>query len=335
MIRVRRVLYILLVIVMVGCGKQLSDLPPTTIPFTPTPPSIEDTGTSNATQEIVVQPTIIREPPSDPFAAVIFASNPANGEVLFATMNSSGFACSTCHNAESEDTIVGPGLYGIPNRAGSRIPGEIAEQYLYESIINPNSYVVENFTDNIMPKTYADIYTETELFDLVAYLMTLQDRPTQAATISTEEMSTEGPSATPSGPTATSTTTLTPTPTATVPSPTPTLTPIGGIEQEQVLRLIQAGIPAFGEQLYNEPIADGQSCADCHLVDSVDELEGPGLFGIEFKASSAAPDVPAEYTIYTWIIDPAVHGDLTQNFGSTFGFDQVYDIVAYLTSLDE
>ena len=335
MILMRRVLYFCFALLLVGCGKQLSDLPPTEIPFTPTP-SAEDSDPAAATQEVMVQPTQAEEDiPSDPFVAIIRAANPANGEALFIAMNDTGFACANCHNANSDATLVGPGLLDIPNTATTRVEGELPETYLYNSIVTPSEYLVEGFVDNLMPQTYTEIYSEEQIHDIVAYLMTLGTAPTSVVAAPTEVPATEAATETPSGPTEVPTITLTPEPTATVPTSTPTPTPLGGVEQAQVLRLIEAGIPAYGERLYNQPIGDAESCADCHLVDSLDELDGPGLFGIEFKASSEAPDVPAAYTIYTWIVDPEVHGELTENFGSTFGFDQVYDIVAYLTSLDE
>lgn len=47
-------------------------------------------------------------------------------------------------------------------------------EYIRTSIIDPGAYLVPGFPDHLMPRTYGDIFTEDEINDLVAYLMTLQ-----------------------------------------------------------------------------------------------------------------------------------------------------------------
>jgi cytochrome c2 len=46
-------------------------------------------------------------------------------------------------------------------------------EYFRTSILDPSAFVVPGFPDNLMPKTYGDVFTEDEISDLVAYLLTL------------------------------------------------------------------------------------------------------------------------------------------------------------------
>lgn len=70
---------------------------------------------------------------------------------------------------------------GIGDRAATRI-GEAdytgkatsPEQYLLESIVTPNAFVVSGFEANIMPANYAQRLTPQDAADLIAYLMSLR-----------------------------------------------------------------------------------------------------------------------------------------------------------------
>jgi hypothetical protein len=46
-------------------------------------------------------------------------------------------------------------------------------EYIRTSILHPSAYVVLGFPDNLMPQTYGEVFSETELNDLIAYLLTL------------------------------------------------------------------------------------------------------------------------------------------------------------------
>ncbi len=95
---------------------------------------------------------------------------PARGKIIFTGPGT----CFTCHDTSAGITIVGPSLKGIASRAGSRKPGMSAEDYLHESIVNPNAFVVQGFLPNIMPQTFVKALTPQQINDLVAYLMTLK-----------------------------------------------------------------------------------------------------------------------------------------------------------------
>jgi nitric oxide reductase subunit C len=81
--------------------------------------------------------------------------------------------CKTCHSLEADAIIVGPSLAGISARAGSTVPGLSAEDYLRQSILEPDAYVVENFPASVMPKVWSTELSEEQIDQLVAYLLTI------------------------------------------------------------------------------------------------------------------------------------------------------------------
>jgi len=97
------------------------------------------------------------------------------GEKLFkqATIGNQA-GCSACHSLEPDVILVGPSLAGIARQAGSRVPGMSAEEYIRQSILEPNAYIVEGFPKNIMPSAWGEELTDEHINDLVAYLMTLE-----------------------------------------------------------------------------------------------------------------------------------------------------------------
>ena len=46
--------------------------------------------------------------------------------------------------------------------------------YIRTSILDPSAFLVPEFPDNVMPQVYGDLFTEEQINDLVAYLITLQ-----------------------------------------------------------------------------------------------------------------------------------------------------------------
>lgn len=100
--------------------------------------------------------------------------DPARGAALFTTMFSEvGFACATCHRVDSDEQLVGPGLLNVASHAAGHIPGLSVEEYLYQSITDPGAYVVPGFPDNLMPRTYRELFTDEQIGDLMAYLLSL------------------------------------------------------------------------------------------------------------------------------------------------------------------
>jgi mono/diheme cytochrome c family protein len=98
--------------------------------------------------------------------------DPAAGETVYNEVASP--TCSSCHSLEPGVALVGPSLANIGAEAGERVSGQSAEAYLRESVVDPNAYIVEGFSANIMPANYGTQLTEQQVTDLVAYMLTLQ-----------------------------------------------------------------------------------------------------------------------------------------------------------------
>ena len=88
-----------------------------------------------------------------------------------------------CHisTATGPAWLPSQGSPGIGDRAAERLTqpdytgqATSAEQYLLESIVDPNAYVVEGFVENLMPGNYGESLTSQEAADLIAYMSTLK-----------------------------------------------------------------------------------------------------------------------------------------------------------------
>ncbi len=105
------------------------------------------------------------------------AGDPVNGQALFNTLKpEAGFACATCHRIDSTDRLIGPGLLGVSARVEAIFPGRAPADYIHESIVSPNAYIVQGdppYPESLMPQIYAQLFSEQEIWDLVAYLLSL------------------------------------------------------------------------------------------------------------------------------------------------------------------
>ncbi|MBI5933464.1 MAG: hydrogenase iron-sulfur subunit [Chloroflexi bacterium] len=101
--------------------------------------------------------------------------DPKAGEgIYYETTAGVNAGCRICHSLVKDERIIGPSFYGIANRAGARIPGMSAEEYLRQSILEPNAFVVPGFPEGQMIQTFGDLLTEEQIQDLIAFLMTLK-----------------------------------------------------------------------------------------------------------------------------------------------------------------
>ena len=101
--------------------------------------------------------------------------DPEHGKTLFnQAMIREAPGCVTCHSVEPDKVVVGPSLAGVARRAGQRVPGKSASDYLSECITSPNAYVVEGFPSGVMYQKFEQVLAEDEINDLVAYLLTLE-----------------------------------------------------------------------------------------------------------------------------------------------------------------
>jgi mono/diheme cytochrome c family protein len=133
----------------------------------------EETATEVAVPEVptgpVVGTDITKELPEGDAAA---------GEALTVSLG-----CTACHIT----TATGPAwlpsgeIPGIGERAAAEfnLPeytgnATSAEQYLFESVVDPNIYLAPGFASGLMPQTYGATLTDQNMADLIAYLLSLK-----------------------------------------------------------------------------------------------------------------------------------------------------------------
>ncbi|MCB9436671.1 MAG: cytochrome c [Anaerolineales bacterium] len=198
------VLLILAGVLLAACGTHVTELRPT---FEPTAtfdfsmrvaadqptvvseerPTLEPTitpptATPEPTTVVAEEPT---PEPTEETPALDLPGDPAIGQILFNNIPapSTGQRCMTCHNPNQPIPGTGPYLYGIATVAGERRAGYTAEEYLRESIINPNAFMAPAqgeaaWTVDLMPKDWRQAFTDEDLDNIVSYLLTLtQQRP--------------------------------------------------------------------------------------------------------------------------------------------------------------
>jgi cytochrome c oxidase subunit 2 len=86
------------------------------------------------------------------------------------------YGCVACHSLDGT-VVVGPswqGLFGheVELTDGSTVTAD--EDYLRNSIVDPNAQIVAGFQPGIMPQNFAEILSEDQINQIIAFIMTLQ-----------------------------------------------------------------------------------------------------------------------------------------------------------------
>lgn len=81
--------------------------------------------------------------------------------------------CDVCHSTVAGRDGVGPSLSGVAERAETRVPGLTAAEYLQQSIVDPDAYVVDGYPAGQMLPTYTERLTQAQIDALVEYLLSL------------------------------------------------------------------------------------------------------------------------------------------------------------------
>ena len=121
-----------------------------------------------------VAPAVPVAPASPQPLAYSGNGNAANGEKLFASQG-----CAACHSLKEGEKIIGPSLFHAGQTALNRVKdamykgkAKTAEEYIRESIVEPNEYVVSGFPAGVMVQDFGKKVSAQEIDDLVAFLMT-------------------------------------------------------------------------------------------------------------------------------------------------------------------
>lgn len=167
--------------VVAATATALPPTAPATVALTATAlPLATATAVSNVAETATVAATVASTTTNKAAPAADAASVPVASDAVIAVVTKG--TCNACHaiaGVPSAVGIVGPNLSNIGAEAGTRIPGYSAEQYLQESIVNPNAFIAPkcpfgSCTPGAMPATLAQTLTPAEIQVMVDYLLTLQ-----------------------------------------------------------------------------------------------------------------------------------------------------------------
>ena len=102
--------------------------------------------------------------------------NPPADPVLRGEIVLQEYICNSCHTLESLGwtSRTGPPLDGVADRAGERVPGQSAEEYIATSVWNAQAFVVPGYAEQMAqfgPDEPGDSQMSAEqLYSIVAYL---------------------------------------------------------------------------------------------------------------------------------------------------------------------
>ena len=111
--------------------------------------------------------------------AIYAILNPPADPVLRGEMEIQNYICNSCHILDSLGwtSTTGPSLNGIAERAGERVPGQSAEEYIATSIWNSGAFRVPGYDQQMAafgPDVVeaGNVMSPEQLYSIVAYLCT-------------------------------------------------------------------------------------------------------------------------------------------------------------------
>ncbi|MEE8389543.1 MAG: cytochrome c [Anaerolineae bacterium] len=113
-------------------------------------------------------------PAAPPTAALEVKGDPAKGKAIYEANQ-----CNACHMTDGQGGNVGPDMTHIGTVAATRKAGVSVAEYLHESILTPDAFVVPDCPQGpcqrgIMSKDIAQKLSDEDLDDLIAYLASLE-----------------------------------------------------------------------------------------------------------------------------------------------------------------
>lgn len=101
--------------------------------------------------------------------------DPTTGrDLFFESSLGASASCHICHSLKPGENKVGPSLAEIGTRATNRVPGMTAEDYLRESIVHPDAYIVEGYSPGLMLPDLAEKLSEEQIENLIAFLISMK-----------------------------------------------------------------------------------------------------------------------------------------------------------------
>jgi mono/diheme cytochrome c family protein len=156
-------------------------VPPSATPVPPTAAPTEEVTEEAGMDAAHVEGAQPSEADTAAIAAAEAAGDPAAGQQLFTTMVAeAGFMCSTCHSTTpDQQRLIGPGLYNVREHGlvDAHMEGQDLITYLHTSIVDPQAHIVPGDPPYppIMPTVYGQVFTEQQISDIIAYLLSLHD----------------------------------------------------------------------------------------------------------------------------------------------------------------
>ncbi len=105
--------------------------------------------------------------------------NPPADPVLRGEMEIQNYICNSCHILDRLDwtATTGPSLNGVADRAGERVPGQSAEEYIATSIWNSGAFRVPGYDQQMAAfgpdvMEAANVMSPEQLYAIVAFLCT-------------------------------------------------------------------------------------------------------------------------------------------------------------------
>ncbi len=319
-----------------------TDVPPTEVPPTEAPTEevvAADAGDTEDAADIEAGDTADEVPAADddPITALVNSVDLAAGEAIFnmSYETSSGvWQCGNCHSVdESQARLIGPGLWGLYERADARAAdsGDVdGLTYVINSIYNSNDYIVPDdgsgaYPPGLMPQNYAELIVDEDFDNLVGYILSLGN-PNVGAEVASADA-----------------------PTDEMDEPEATVADTG---DDPVAMLIADGDPAAGEAIFNmsyETASGVWLCSNCHTVDETQaRLIGPGLWGLHGRVDDRAADSgdpdgityvvnsiynPNDYIVPDDGTGAYPPGLMPQNYQDLFTEEEFNNLMAYLFTL--
>lgn len=108
----------------------------------------------------------------------VFLVPPSDDPLFAGRLAYNQFNCGACHTLEGITSgVVGPDLTRIGTVAGTRIDGLTAEDYIRESILDPNAFISPDCPTgpcaepSVMIANFSELISEEELDSLVVFLL--------------------------------------------------------------------------------------------------------------------------------------------------------------------